>query len=155
MLFAVVALCVVVVGVLILAWRKNRNDRTAVDQHSITVADLRSLMSSGQEVPLFDVRQPLDLLAYPELIPGAKRVSPDDALGNPSPIPKDKEAIVYCTCAGEKTSRAIVRRALDIGFLRVKFLKGGLAAWKAEGYPVEPYQEVFHLHRSKVPAESR
>jgi len=31
-------------------------------------------------------------------------------------------------------------------FLRIKFLKGGLAAWKAKGYPVEPYNEQpFHL----------
>jgi len=30
-------------------------------------------------------------------------------------------------------------------FFRVKFLKGGLAAWKAEGYPVEPYSEAFQL----------
>jgi rhodanese-related sulfurtransferase len=30
-------------------------------------------------------------------------------------------------------------------FFRVKFLKGGLAAWKAEGYAVEPYSEAFQL----------
>ena len=30
-------------------------------------------------------------------------------------------------------------------FFRVKFLKGGLAAWKAEGYAVEPYGEAFQL----------
>jgi 3-mercaptopyruvate sulfurtransferase SseA len=30
-------------------------------------------------------------------------------------------------------------------FLRVKFLKGGLAAWKAKGYPLEPYKESFRL----------
>jgi 3-mercaptopyruvate sulfurtransferase SseA len=28
---------------------------------------------------------------------------------------------------------------------RVKFLKGGLAAWKAKGYPVERYDKSFHL----------
>ena len=25
------------------------------------------------------------------------------------------------------------------------FLKGGLAAWKAKGYPVVPYDKTFHL----------
>ena len=30
-------------------------------------------------------------------------------------------------------------------FLRIKFLEGGLAAWKAKGYPVEPYEESCHL----------
>ena len=31
-------------------------------------------------------------------------------------------------------------------FNRIKLLKGGLAAWKAKGYPVDPYNEVFHLY---------
>jgi len=30
-------------------------------------------------------------------------------------------------------------------FFRVKFLKGGLAGWKAEGYPVEPFEKPFRL----------
>jgi 3-mercaptopyruvate sulfurtransferase SseA len=30
-------------------------------------------------------------------------------------------------------------------FMQVKFLKGGLAAWKAKGYPVERYEKSFHL----------
>jgi len=38
-----------------------------------------------------------------------------------------------------------LRRALSLNFLRIKFLKGGLAAWKAMGYPVEPYTQPFHL----------
>jgi rhodanese-related sulfurtransferase len=38
-----------------------------------------------------------------------------------------------------------LHRALAQHFFRIKFLKGGLAAWKAKGYPVEPYNESFHL----------
>jgi len=30
-------------------------------------------------------------------------------------------------------------------FLRIKFLKGGLAGWKAKGYPVERYEKPFQL----------
>jgi hypothetical protein len=37
----------------------------------------------------------------------------------------------------------VLRRALALGFLRIEFLKGGLAAWKAKGYPVEPYKGSF------------
>jgi rhodanese-related sulfurtransferase len=39
----------------------------------------------------------------------------------------------------------MARRALALNFLKVKFLRGGLAAWKQRGYPVEPYRETFHL----------
>ena len=56
---------------------------------------------------ILDVRQPLDLLADSEIIEGAQRVSPQDAEGDPSLIPSDKELVVYCTCPSDKTSRAI------------------------------------------------
>ena len=97
------------------------------------------------EVLLFDVRQPLDLLANAEMIPGAKRIPPKEVLENPSLIPKERDSIVYCTCPSDKTSRTVLRRALALHLLRVKFLKGGLAAWKAKGYPLEPYKESFRL----------
>jgi rhodanese-related sulfurtransferase len=99
----------------------------------------------NQKVLLFDVRQPLDLLANSEIIPGAKRIPPNDVLENPALIPKEQDSIVYCTCPSDKTSRIVLRRALSLNFLRIKFLKGGLAAWKAMGYPVEPYTQPFHL----------
>jgi rhodanese-related sulfurtransferase len=38
-----------------------------------------------------------------------------------------------------------MRRARDLGFFRVKFLKGGLAAWKTCGFPVEKYSRSFRL----------
>ena len=125
---------------------KRIRDQRALEQHSITAEELHSLLASNQDVLLFDVRQPLDLLAYPEMIPGARRIPPKEVLETPSLIPKEKEAVVYCTCPGDKTSRAILHRALAMHFSRIQFLKGGLADWKAKGYPVEPYREVFHLY---------
>ncbi len=116
-----------------------------MEQHSITPEALHTLLDANKEVLLFDVRQPLDLLASYETIPGAKRIPPKDLLENPALIPKEKDSVVYCTCPSDKTSRAVLGRALALHFLRIKFLKGGLEAWKAKGYPVEPYNELIHL----------
>jgi rhodanese-related sulfurtransferase len=148
MYLALIALCVVILCLAILIWARRRRDRDRdqVEQHSISAGELHSLLASGQKVLLFDVRQPLDLLAYPEVIPGARRIPPKDVEEKPSLIPKDKEVVVYCTCAGDKTSREILHRALTLNFSRIKFLKGGLGAWKEKGYPVEPYRDVFHLY---------
>jgi rhodanese-related sulfurtransferase len=104
------------------------------------------LLAANQQVLLFDVRQPLDLLAHTEIIPGAKRIPPKEVLENPLLIPKEKDSVVYCTCPSDETSRAILHQAEALHFLRLKFLKGGLEAWKAKGYPVEPYTESFHLY---------
>jgi rhodanese-related sulfurtransferase len=126
-------------------WIKKRRDRNVLEQHSITPDALHSLLASNQDVLIFDVRQPLDLLTDSEIIPGAKRLAPKEVIGNPSLIPKERHTVVYCTCSSDKTSRHILKRALDLDFFQVKFLKGGLGAWKAKGYPVEPYDETFRL----------
>jgi len=146
-MFLTLTICVAVLCLLIVIWRiKRTRDRHEMEQHSITPEALHTLLvASNQEVLLFDVRLPLDLLANTEIIPGAKRIPPKEVLQNPSLIPKEKDSVVYCTCPGDKTSRAVSHRARAMHFLRIKFLKGGLAAWKAKGYPVEPYRESFHL----------
>ena len=156
MLLTVIAICVVVLGLLIFAWikRRRRDRNIELEQHSITAEELHSSLASQRELLLFDVRQPLDLLAYPELIPGARRIPPKEVLEKPSLIPKEKDVVVYCTCPGEKTSREIMDQALTLHFSRIRFLKGGLAAWKANGYPVEPYREVFHLYDPGLTAPS-
>ena len=132
--------------VLVTLLRKRSKEQMEITRHSITPEDLRALMAPNQELLLFDVRQPLDLLAYPEIIPRAQRIPPNEVLENPALIPREKDAVVYCTCPSDKTSRIVLRHALTLQMNRVKVLKGGLAAWKAKGYPVEPYKEVFHLY---------
>jgi len=146
------AICLAAVGLLAIVYTKRLRDQREIEQHSITADELHTLMTSDPELLVLDVRQPLDLLAYPQLIPSAQRIPPQEVLQKPSLIPRDKDVVVYCTCPSEKTSRAVLKRALGMQILRIKFLKGGLAAWKQKGYPVEPYRESFHLDtRSLTP----
>src|SRR5262245_41190795 len=88
---AVVALSIGAVG-----WMKRVGDRREMDLHRITPEELHSLFASNQNVLLYDVRLPLDLLAYSEMIPGAQRIPPKEVLERPSLIPKEKDVIVYC-----------------------------------------------------------
>ncbi len=138
-------ICVVVLCVMIVIWIKRTGDRREMELHSIAPEALHALLASNQEVLLYDVRLPLDLLADSEIIPGAARIAPQELLENPLLIPREKDSIVYCTCPSDKTSRVILRRAQAMHFLRIKFLRGGLASWKAKGYPVERYEKPFHL----------
>ena len=156
MLLSLTAICVAVavLSLPVLLRMKRIRDQREMEQHSISVEDLRSLLTSHQEVLLFDVRQPLDLLANPEIIPGAQRLTPTEVLERPSLIPREKDAVVYCTCPGEKTSREVLDQALALHFSHIRFLKGGLAGWKAKGYPVEPYRDVFHLYDPGLTARS-
>ncbi len=142
---------VVAFGISLVVRVKRRRSERVLEQHSITADELHALLASDPELLLFDVRQPLDLLAYPEMIPNAQRVAPSEVLANPTLIPNDKESVVYCTCPSDKTSRMVLRRALALGISQIRFLQGGLAAWKAKGYPVVPYKGVFQLNPGLVP----
>lgn len=137
-------ICIAVLCVLLFVQRKRAVVQRELEKYSITPQALRPLLDAHQ-VLLYDVRQPLDLLANSEMIPGAKRVPPKEILANPDLIPKDQDAVIYCTCPSDKTSRIILDKALELDFTRMKFLRGGLEAWKAAGYPVEPYNESFRL----------
>ena len=116
-----------------------------MEQHCITAEELHELQLSQHDVLIYDVRLPLDVLTESEIIPGAQRFSPREITENPSLVSQNRDVIVYCTCPGEESSREVLHRALALGFNRVKLLKGGLNAWKAKGYPVQPYKESFHL----------
>ncbi len=124
---------------------KRARERRELAQHSIEPEALHELLTADKKVLVFDVRQPLDLLAYSEVIPGATRIPPKEVMANPSLIPKEEDAVVYCTCPGDKTSREILRHALSLNFSRLKILRGGLEGWKKKGYPVEPYRTAFRL----------
>ncbi len=142
-----VAICVAGLGVLVFGlyrMRQNR-DKRELEEHSIEPEALHALIESKADVLLFDVRQPLDLLAHSEIIPGATRIAPKEIVEQSSLLPKEKDSVVYCTCVSEETSRMILKRALALDFTRIKFLRGGLAAWKEKGYPVERYDTPFRL----------
>jgi len=131
---------------LIAALVRRLRDRLEMERHRITPEALHALMASNQKVLVVDVRQPLDLLGASVIIPGAQWLSPEEVRLNPSLLPKEDDLVVYCTCPSDKTSRLVLHRALARGFLRIKFLEGGLDGWRSKGYPVEPYTKPFHLN---------
>jgi len=134
-------------GLLAPVWflAKTRKNNQLLEAHSISPKELHDLMSSRHELILYDARLSLELLAYAEIIPGSIRLNPAMIDQVQDSLPRDKDLVAYCTCVADKTSRLIVSRALEKNFTRIKLLKGGLAGWKAAGFPVERYTQSFHL----------
>ena len=63
----------------------------------ITPEDLKAMLDSGEPVAIVDLRHPLDFLPYPQVLPGAIRLSPSDIEQRHNEIPRDREVILYCT----------------------------------------------------------
>ena len=141
----VICACAAICSVLIAILMKRRNEQRDLESHSITPEALHTLLDAVREVLLLDVRRPLDLLTDLESIPGSTRIPPKEFFENPSLVPRNREAVFYCTCPGDETARRVVKHALSMGFPYVKVLRGGLPAWKAKGYSLEKYDKPFHL----------
>ena len=144
-LLGLIALAAIVSLPLIEPWLMRRREQRQLEQASISPEQLHSMMERGRRVLVYDVRQPHDLLASSWTIPGSQRIAPKELFAHPELVPKNEDAVFYCTCPGEATSRRAMRRARDMGFSRVKFLKGGLAAWRTRGYPVETYASAYQF----------
>jgi rhodanese-related sulfurtransferase len=137
----VAGLCVLIVGWIVI---RRERARRQVEANSIEPEALYALLQTEQ-VLLYDVRQPLDFLAYPEIIPGAMRIAPKDIAEQTASFSRDQDSVIYCTGADHETSQMVLGKARALNFTRIKLLRGGLTAWKEKGYPVEPYTESFNL----------
>ncbi len=63
----------------------------------ITPEELKAKLDAGDEVTIVDLRHPLDFLPYPQVIPGAIRMSPAEVEQRENEIPRDRDIILYCT----------------------------------------------------------
>ena len=108
----------------------------------------RARLDASEAVAL-DVTSALVWPAVNHRIPASVRVVPEpvmralDAARPPSEIlphfrdlPADREVIAYCTCPNEETSARIARYLRNHG-RQAWALRGGLAAWRTAGYPME------------------
>jgi rhodanese-related sulfurtransferase len=82
-------------------------------------------------------------------IAGSIRVSPGlvldrnrhaaDVLASLPPLPRDRTVIAYCTCPDEEASARLAQLLRHDGY-DAWALAGGLPAWRAAGYPMEPVE---------------
>jgi rhodanese-related sulfurtransferase len=136
---------VMVIFVLLLTWKRRRDTRRRLQEHSITAERLYQTLGAGGSLVVLDVRLPLDFLTDNEIIPGARRTAPSEIIAQPNLMAKEDDYVLCCTCPGDRTSEIVLERALKLGFPKINVLTGGLNAWKEKGYPVELYEKPFHL----------
>ena len=121
----------------------------------ISVAELNTRMMQHEPFVLVDLRHPLDVLAAPQLIPGAIPVKPDEIDAHLGTLDRDSEIVLYCTCPNEETSLSVHHQLSQRGFKNVKVLIGGLPAWKREKLPLEElYPELEKQLRQQATSKA-
>jgi membrane protein DedA with SNARE-associated domain len=63
----------------------------------ISPKELMEKLTAGEDVLIVDLRQPLDVEAFPQMIPGALRMALEEVEERHGEIPRDREIVLYCS----------------------------------------------------------
>jgi membrane protein DedA with SNARE-associated domain/rhodanese-related sulfurtransferase len=122
-------------------WIKERRQRPVV---IVAPAEVARALTGGACV--YDVRSHGYLDAKAVRIKGSRRLDPNALHQTREAVPTGQIVFVYCTCVREATSVRVARELEKTG-VQVAVIKGGLRAWRREGFPTEavPPDEVAVL----------
>jgi S1-C subfamily serine protease/rhodanese-related sulfurtransferase len=120
-------------GMLGRRWLKNR--------YRILPAQVIALIERGVSPLLLDVRTKTDFETSPLKLPGAMRLSPEDAAAGRINLDGDADSlqmiVAYDTSPEEATASHVSQVLRQRGFKNVRILKGGLGGWTNARLPVE------------------
>jgi len=122
-------------------WWERHRFFTRLRMARISVDELYRLMDAGALPVILDVRSQTARGLAPKRIPGALHVPLEAVDQHLKDLPRDREIILYCTCPNEASAAEVAKLLMNIGFKQVRPLHGGLDAWIAAGYEVEPLRD--------------
>jgi len=109
----------------------------------IAPEELKARLDAGEQVFIVDLRGRWSQALKRPGIRGAVRIDPYRLeqyraydIRTPTPLPRDREVILYCDSPREFTSARVSLAMQQRGFRRVRPLAGGLRAWQERGFPV-------------------
>ena len=97
---------------------------------TITPQDLKPLIEK-KSVTVLDVRRQNDFDADSSMLPGAHWKNPEQIAVWGRGLSREKEVVIYCARGGS-VSNSVLDHLLGQG-LQVRYLEGGIEAWKTAG----------------------
>lgn len=114
--------------------RGNEESETVESSEEISVQELKSKMDKGEKFVLIDVREPHEYAIA--RIPGAKLIPLATVTQRVHELDTADEIILQCR-SGARSARAL-NTLKQLGFRKLKNLKGGILAWAEEIDPSVP-----------------
>ncbi len=117
----------------------------------ITPQQLKALLDSGELVGIVDLLRFEDDPQGVAVIPGAVRLDPLQIRRKRRiSMPANLELVLYCGSKNSFVSARVAAAMRKHGILRIRVLKGGLAAWRALQFPLnmeslDPAAEIARL----------
>ena len=63
----------------------------------ITPQELMDKLTARETISIVDLRQPMDIEAFPQMIPGALRIAMEEIEERHGEIPRDRDVVLYCS----------------------------------------------------------
>jgi membrane protein DedA with SNARE-associated domain len=63
----------------------------------ITPKELMDKLTAQENISIVDLRQPMDIEAFPQMIPGALRIAMEEIEERHGEIPRDRDVVLYCS----------------------------------------------------------
>jgi membrane protein DedA with SNARE-associated domain len=63
----------------------------------ITPKELMDKLAAKENISVVDLRQPMDIEAFPQMIPGALRIAMEEIEERHGEIPRDRDVVLYCS----------------------------------------------------------
>ena len=63
----------------------------------ISPKELMDKLTAGEQISIVDLRQPIDIEAFPRMLPGALRIAMEEIEDRHREIPRDRDVVLYCS----------------------------------------------------------
>jgi rhodanese-related sulfurtransferase len=130
--YAMLLLLAAIALYIALKWWQRQRFIAAIRMARISPEELSTLLQAEPRPAVLDVRL-AEQRAQSGWIPGSIHAPQVTDL----PSTPEREVVVYCDCPNEASAARVAKQLKARGFVRVRPLAGGLAAWRARGLPIE------------------
>ena len=110
----------------------------ALEKARISAAELHALLASNPRPVVLDIRSPERRMLDPFVIPGAVLADERKLQQIVDRYGAHRALIIYCSCPNEVSAAWMAKRLRLSGVKLALPLTGGIDAWRASGYDVEP-----------------
>ena len=103
----------------------------------LPVADLKRQLDAGADVLLLDVRPAADFTGEQGHIAGARNLPLEELPARLAELEDRKTRAIRLLCRTDRRSAQAARLLAEAGFTDARVIRGGMTAWRANGWPAE------------------
>lgn len=119
-------------------WRHRATLRRRLRMPRVDAGQLDALLTQEPPPWIIDARRRMKRQCDPVRIPGAIVLDHDASVAQLDGLDRSRKFVVYCDCPNEVSAALVAEQMKAEGYSDVFPLAGGLKAWRAAGFALEP-----------------